>query len=60
MSNYLPISFIYQTDDIKGALALVTEVPNTINNCDMSRLFKVITTDKISGDIEIVVIKSNN
>ena len=60
MSNYLPISFIYQTDSIKGALALVTEVPNTINNCDMSRLFKVITTDKISGDIEIVVIKSNN
>ena len=60
MSNWIPISFIYQTEDTKSARAIVTEIPDTINNCNMSRLFKVVTTNKISGNIEIVVLKSNS
>ena len=59
-SNWIPISFIYQTEATRSARALVTEVPDTIYNCNMSRLFKVVTTNKISGNIEIIVLKSDN
>lgn len=59
-SNYVQISFIYQkaTDSIlKNAIAMVSEVPNEIPNCNLSKFFKVVTTANISGDVEIVALK---
>jgi hypothetical protein len=59
-SNYIQIGFIYQkpTTELPGAVAMVSEVPNTIDNCNLSKFFKVITTANLSGDIEIVALKS--
>ena len=59
-SNYIQISFIYQktTDStLKNAIAMVSEVPNEIPNCNLSKFFKVVTTANISGNIEIVALK---
>lgn len=61
-SNFIQISFIYQkTSDskLKDAVAMVSEVPDYISNCNLSKFFKVVTTDYISGDIEIVALKSS-
>jgi hypothetical protein len=38
---------------------MVSEVPNEINNCNLSKFFKVVTTANISGHIEIVALKSS-
>jgi hypothetical protein len=61
-SNYTQISFIYHklTDSVlKDAVAMVSEVPDEINNCNLSKFFKVVTTANISGDVEIVALKSS-
>lgn len=61
-SNYIQISFIYQktTDStLVNAVAMVSEVPDEINNCNLSKFFKVVTTANISGHIEIVALKSS-
>lgn len=62
-SNYIQISFIYQASEnskLTDAIAMVTEVPDEISNCNLSKFFKVVTTDKLSGNIEIVALKSSN
>ena len=61
-SNYIQVGFIYQKPEssLPGAIAMVSEVPNEIDNCNLSKFFKVITTDKLSGHIEIVALKSSN
>lgn len=62
-SNYIQISFIYQKSEgsnLSEALAIISEVPDEINNCDLSKFFKVTTTNKLSGNINIVALKSNN
>ena len=62
-SNYIQISFIYQkTVDsaLIDAVAMVSEVPDTISNCNLSKFFRVVHTDKISGNIEIVALKSSS
>lgn len=61
-SNYTQISFIYQKtegSELRDAVAMVSEVPDEIDNCNLSKFFKVVTTSKISGDIEIVALKSS-
>ena len=61
-SNYIQVSFIYQKiegSELRDAIAMVSEVPNEINNCNLSKFFKVVTTDKLSGNIEIVALKSS-
>lgn len=61
-SNYIQISFIYQKTEgsvLTNAVAMVSEVPNEINNCNLSKFFKVVTTSNISGHIEIVALKSS-
>ena len=61
-SNYTQISFIYQKlegSELKDAVAMVSEVPDVIDNCNLSKFFKVVTTANISGDIEIVALKSS-
>ena len=62
LSNDIQITFIYQKEQDSNitATALVTNVPNEINNCDTSELFRVVTTDKKQGDVKIIVLKSNN
>ena len=62
LSNDIQITFIYQKeqDSNVNATALVTAVPNEINNCDTSELFRVVTTDRKQGDVKIIVLKSNN
>jgi hypothetical protein len=62
LSNDIQITFIYQKeqDSNINATALVTAVPNEINNCDTSELFRVVTTDRKQGDVKIIVLKSNN
>lgn len=62
-SNYVQVSFIYQKlkdSTLRDAVAMVSEVPNEINNCNLSKFFKVVTTANISGNIEIVALKSSN
>ena len=62
-SNYVQVSFIYQKLEdsaLRDAVAMVSEVPNEINNCNLSKFFKVVTTANISGNIEIVALKSSN
>lgn len=62
-SNYIQISFMYQASEnskLTDAIAMVTEVPDEISNCNLSKFFKVVTTDKLSGNIEIVALKSSN
>ena len=62
ISNDVQISFIYQKEtdsNLKDSKALVTAIPNQINNCDTSTLFKVITTDKLQGNIKVIVLKSS-
>ena len=62
-SNYIQVGFIYQkTSDsiLTDAVAMVSEVPNEIDNCNLSKFFKVITTDYLSGNIEIIALKSTN
>ena len=62
-SNYTQISFIYQKtegSELKDAVAMVSEVPDVIDNCNLSKFFKVVTTANISGDIEIVALKSSS
>ena len=44
---------------LTNAVAMVSEVPNEINNCNLSKFFKVVTTANISGDIEIIALKSS-
>lgn len=61
-SNYIQISFIYQKTEgsvLTNAVAMVSEVPNEINNCNLSKFFKVVTTANISGHVEIVALKSS-
>ena len=61
-SNYIQVSFIYQkeTDSaLTDAVAMISEVPNEINNCNLSKFFKVVTTSYLSGNIEIVALKSS-
>lgn len=61
-SNYIQISFIYQKTEgsvLTNAVAMVSDVPNEINNCNLSKFFKVVTTANISGHIEIVALKSS-
>lgn len=61
-SNYIQIGFIYQkTSDsvLSDAVAMVSEVPNEIDNCNLSKFFKVITTANLSGNIEIIALKSS-
>lgn len=63
ISNDIQISFIYQKETeskLEFANGLVTAVPDTINNCDVSQLFNVVTTDKLQGNVQIIVLKSNN
>jgi hypothetical protein len=36
---------------------MVSEVPDSIDNCNLSKFFKVITTNYLSGSIEIVALK---
>ena len=60
-SNYIQISFIYQKtteSSLVNAVAMVSEVPDEISNCNLSKFFKVVTTANISGNIEIVALKS--
>ena len=60
-SNYIQISFIYQKTTesaLVNAVAMVSEVPDEISNCNLSKFFKVVTTANISGNIEIVALKS--
>ena len=62
-SNFIHISFIYQktlNSSLTSAVAMVTEVPDEISNCNLSKFFKVITSDKISGSIDIVALKDSN
>ena len=62
-SNYTQISFIYQKEtnsSLKDAVAMITEVPDEILNCDLSKFFKVVTTKNLSGKIEIIALKSSN
>ena len=62
-SNFIQVGFIYQKTSestLTDAIAMVSEVPNEIDNCNLSKFFKVITTDKLSGNIEIVALKSSN
>lgn len=62
-SNYIQINFIYQKDSdsvLQNALAVISEIPDEIQNCNLSKFFKVITTSKLSGEIEIVALKSDN
>lgn len=61
-SNYIQISFIYQKTEestLQNAIAMVTEVPNEISNCNLSKFFTVVTTSNLSGNIEIVALKSS-
>ena len=63
VSNDIQIDFIYQkleNSSLESAIALATSIPNSINNCDSSKLFTVVTTDKIYGTAKVVVIKSSN
>jgi hypothetical protein len=48
VSNDIQITFIYQKEQDSNitATALVTNVPNEIDNCNASELFRVVTTDK--------------
>jgi hypothetical protein len=39
---------------------MISEVPNEINNCNLSKFFKVITTSYLSGNIEIIALKSSS
>lgn len=62
VSNDLQVSFIYQKEtnsQLSTAVALVTAVPDYINNCDTSRLFQLVTTEYLQGNIRVVVLKSN-
>lgn len=61
-SNYIQVSFIYQKEtdsELNKAVAMVTEVPDEINNCNLSKFFKVVTTSNLSGDVEVVALKSS-
>jgi hypothetical protein len=63
VSNDIQIDFIYQKENdssLESAIALATSIPNSINNCDSSKLFTVVTTDKLLGSAKIVVVKSSN
>ncbi len=63
VSNYIQISFIFQktrNSVLTNAIAMVSEVPDKINNCNLSKFFKVITTANISGDIHIIALKSSS
>ena len=60
-SNYTEIGFIYQADktSLTSAVATITNVPNSISNCNLSKFFTIITTSYISGVIDIVAVKSS-
>ena len=62
VSNDIQIDFIYQKEnsELDQAIALATSIPNSINNCDSSKLFTVVTTDKIYGTAKVVVVKSSS
>lgn len=61
MSDWITSNFIYQNPNSSGsgAKAFITNVPETITNCDSAQVFSITTTDKLQGDIVVYVYKDS-
>ncbi len=60
-SDWITVDVLYQTKDINegatGASVAITNIPETVSNCDSANLFDVLTTSKLSGDITVYIFK---
>lgn len=61
MSDWITSNFIYQSPNSSGsgAKVFITDIPETINNCDSAQVFSITTTDKLQGDIVVYVYKDS-
>lgn len=61
MSNWVTSSFIYQDPGAagNGAKAFITNIPETITNCDSAKVFSITTTNELQGDITVYVYKDD-